>query len=95
MITEDNIRRASAKPAAAVAPSSGSAGPLIPARIEKLTRIQAVGARNLTQSWQQVPHFVQMVRVYMSRAMEKRRALNASGGKTTITDLTGSSDSRD
>ena len=86
MITEDDVRRAAATPAAAGTATSSS-GPLTPARVEKLTRIQAVGARNLTQSWQQVPHFVQMVRIDMSRAMEKRRALNAGGGKTTITDL--------
>jgi uncharacterized OsmC-like protein len=59
----------------------------MPARREKLTRIQAVGAKNLTQSWQQVPHFVQMVRVDMSRTLEKRRAMSAGDAKTTITDL--------
>jgi len=85
MITEDDVRRATTKSVAADA--SQSAGPLAPARREKLTRIQAVGARNLTRSWQQVPHFVQMVRVDMSRAIDKRRALNAEGGKITVTDL--------
>src|SRR5262249_34162685 len=82
MVTEDDVRRA-ARPAAAPDPSA----PLTPVRREKLTRIQAVGARNLTQSWQQVPHFVQMVRVDMSGALAKRRALNAGDAKTTITDL--------
>src|SRR5262249_21739281 len=71
MITEDDVRRAAAAPAAG--PQASAA--LTPARREKLTRIQAVGAKNLTQSWQQVPHFVQMVRVDMSRALEKRRAV--------------------
>ncbi len=85
MITEEDVRRAAAKPAAPA--SAQAAGPLTPARREKLTRIQAVGARNLTQSWQQIPHFVQMVQVDMSRATERRRALNAAGGKTTMTDL--------
>ena len=79
MITEDDVRRAAAAPQAPAA--------LTPARREKLTRIQAIGAKNLTHSWQQVPHFVQMVRVDMSRALEKRRALSAGGAKTTITDL--------
>jgi pyruvate dehydrogenase E2 component (dihydrolipoyllysine-residue acetyltransferase) len=83
MITEDDVRRAAARPAAA--PPASAA--LTPARREKLTRIQAVAAKNLTQSWQQVPHFVQMVRVDMLRALEKRRALSAGGAKTTITDL--------
>jgi len=83
MITEDDVRRAAASPAAAPQPSAA----LTPARREKLTRIQAVGAKNLTQSWQQVPHFVQMVRVDMSRAREERRVLTASGAKATITDL--------
>jgi pyruvate dehydrogenase E2 component (dihydrolipoamide acetyltransferase) len=83
MITEDDVRRAAAAPASGPQASSE----LTPARREKLTRIQAVGARNLTQSWQQVPHFVQMVRVDMSRALEKRRALSAGGTKTTITDF--------
>ena len=84
MITEDDVRRAAEQPAAAPTQSSG---PLVPARREKLTRIQAVGARNLTQSWQQVPHFVQMVRVDMSRAIEKRRAANSAGARITMTDL--------
>ena len=88
MITEDDVRRAAAKPAAAAPPASAqSFGPLTPARREKLTRIQTIGARNLTQSWQQVPHFVQMVRVNMSRALENRRALNSGDGKITVTDL--------
>jgi pyruvate/2-oxoglutarate dehydrogenase complex dihydrolipoamide acyltransferase (E2) component/uncharacterized OsmC-like protein len=83
MITEDDVRRAAAAPAGG--PQASAA--LTPARREKLTRIQAVGAKNLTQSWQQVPHFVQMVRVDMSRTLEKRRALSAGGTRTTITDL--------
>ena len=88
MITEDDVRRAAANPGAAASTASAQAPtPLAPARREKLTRIQAVGARNLTQSWQQVPHFVQMVRVDMSRATEKRRASNAAGTKITMTDL--------
>jgi len=82
MITEDDVRRAAAAPA-----GSQASAALTPARREKLTRIQAVGAKNLTQSWQQVPHFVQMVRVDMSRALEKRRAMSADGAKITITDL--------
>jgi pyruvate dehydrogenase E2 component (dihydrolipoamide acetyltransferase) len=83
MITEDDVRRAAAAPVG----GPQAPGELTPVRREKLTRIQAVGAKNLTQSWQQVPHFVQMVRVDMSRALEKRRALSAGGAKTTITDL--------
>ena len=82
MITEDDVRRAAAAPA-----GSQASAALTPARREKLTRIQAVGAKNLTQSWQQVPHFVQMVRVDMSRALGKRRAMSADGAKITITDL--------
>src|SRR5579885_2383148 len=88
MITEDDVRRAGAKPAAPSPASPASeAAALAPARREKLTRIQAVGARNLTQSWQQIPHFVQMVRVDMSQAMQRRRSLNAGGAKITVTDL--------
>ncbi len=89
MITEEDVRRAASRSSAAAPPSGAAAGPgpLAPARSEKLTRIQAVGARNLTRSWQEVPHFVQMVRIDMSRAIERRRAINASGAKVTITDL--------
>ncbi|MGO9449606.1 MAG: 2-oxo acid dehydrogenase subunit E2 [Candidatus Binataceae bacterium] len=85
MITEDDVRRASETKSAA--PAAAEPGALVPSRREKLTRIQSVGAKNLTQSWQQVPHFVQMVRVDMSRAMEARRALNANGAKVSVTDL--------
>ena len=85
MITEDDVRRTSENQTAAL--SAPTPGALVPARREKLTRIQAVGARNLTQSWQQVPHFVQMVRADMSRAMDARRALNANGAKVSVTDL--------
>jgi pyruvate dehydrogenase E2 component (dihydrolipoamide acetyltransferase) len=94
LVTEDDVRRAAASAAPgetrrpAAAPVQGVAqAPLAPARIEKLTRIQQVGARNLTQSWQQVPHFVQMVRVDMSRALEARKALAADGQRVSITDV--------
>ncbi len=62
-------------------------GALTPSRREKLTRIQAVGARNLTASWNAIPHFVQMVRVDMSRAIAARKSINDGGAKVGITDL--------
>jgi len=101
MITEDDVRAAAAGGAAhqggAAAPSppqaaaaqahAAPAGPLAPARREKLTRVQFVGARNLTRSWSEVPHFVQMVRVDMSRALDARRSLAAGGTKVSVTDI--------
>ena len=84
MITEDDVK--AAKPAA-VAGSNGDGGPLTPSHREKLTRIQAVGARNLAASWSSVPHFVQMVRVDMSRALAARKALNQNGTQVSITDV--------
>ncbi len=98
MVTEDDVKRALEAPQSAPAASTASAsraavsagfgpGPLAPARREKLTRVQMVGARNVTHSWQNVPHFVQMVRVDMSGALAARRGLNAGGAKITVTDL--------
>ena len=84
MITEDDVKRAAEQPAPAPATSDG---PLAPSRREKLTRIQAVGARNLTASWNAIPHFVQMVRVDMSRAIAARKSINEAGAKVGITDL--------
>ena len=60
---------------------------LTPARREKLTRIQAVGARNLTASWNSIPHFVQMVRVDMSRALAARKSLEPMADQCRMTDL--------
>ena len=93
-VTEDDVRAAigalttapSARAAGATA-SSPAAGALVPARREKLTRIQQIGARNLVASWQSVPHFVQMVRVDMSRTLAARKAFNAAGGHLSVTDL--------
>jgi len=56
-------------------------------RREKLTRIQSAGARNLSASWNTIPHFVQMVRVDMSRALAARKALNAAATRVTVTDV--------
>ena len=92
-VTEDDVRAAigalTAAPAALAAGASAppAAGALVPARREKLTRIQQIGARNLVASWQSVPHFVQMVRVDMSRALAARKAFNAAGGRLSVTDL--------
>ncbi|MGA8569158.1 MAG: 2-oxo acid dehydrogenase subunit E2, partial [Candidatus Binataceae bacterium] len=92
-VTEDDVRAAigalTAAPAALAAGASAppAAGALVPARREKLTRIQQIGARNLVASWQSVPHFVQMVRVDMSRALTARKAFNAAGGHLSVTDL--------
>src|SRR5260370_6317754 len=88
-ITEDDVRKVGAQSAQAGASKSAAiaAAPLSPSRREKLTRIQAVGARNLTASWNTIPHFVQMVRVDMNRALAARRALNASGIRVTVTDV--------
>jgi pyruvate dehydrogenase E2 component (dihydrolipoamide acetyltransferase) len=91
LITEDDVRKigaagAHAAPAASTATAVG-AGPLVASRREKLTRIQAVGARNMTASWSTVPHFTQMVRVDMSRALAARSAIKESGGRVTVTDV--------
>jgi pyruvate dehydrogenase E2 component (dihydrolipoamide acetyltransferase) len=92
-VTEDDVRAAiGAHGDAPAAPVGGTyasptAGALVPARREKLTRIQQIGARNLVASWQSVPHFVQMVRVDMSRALAARKALNADCGHLSVTDL--------
>ncbi len=91
MITEDDVKRAAEQgtpvPAAPAAIATASDGALVPSRREKLTRIQAVGARNLTASWNAIPHFVQMVRVDMSRAIAARLSINEGGAKVGITDL--------
>jgi len=93
MVTEDDVKRAAeqgaSQPAAGAraANAIASDGALTPARREKLTRIQAVGARNLTASWNAIPHFVQMVRVDMSRAIAARKSINDGGAKVGITDL--------
>lgn len=89
MITEDDVKRAAERPVAAsfaTSTTSGDGAPM-PSRREKLTRIQAVGARNLTASWNAIPHFVQMVRVDMSRAIAARKLLTDGGTKVGITDL--------
>ncbi|MGH7864100.1 MAG: 2-oxo acid dehydrogenase subunit E2, partial [Candidatus Binataceae bacterium] len=89
LITEEDVRSALARGVSV--PSSAHRGApastaLAPSRVQKLTRIQQVGARNVTASWQQVPHFVQMVRVDMSRTLEARKALGNSGVRITVTD---------
>jgi pyruvate/2-oxoglutarate dehydrogenase complex dihydrolipoamide acyltransferase (E2) component/uncharacterized OsmC-like protein len=90
-VTEDDVRAAMGALAAAARAKDLSAPPIVaalaPARREKLTRIQLIGARNLVASWQSVPHFVQMVRVDMSRALAARKALNAEGANLSVTDL--------
>ncbi len=95
LVTEDDVKSASAgapagTPSGAAQTSSAptsEAGPLWPSRREKLTRIQAVGARNLGESWRNVPHFVQMVRVDMSRALAARKALAESGTRLSVGDV--------
>jgi pyruvate dehydrogenase E2 component (dihydrolipoamide acetyltransferase) len=84
IITEDDVRKIGAMDAQQ---AKSPPGPLVASRREKLTRIQAVGARNLAASWSTIPHFVQMVRVDMSRALAARRAINAAGGRVTVTDV--------
>jgi pyruvate dehydrogenase E2 component (dihydrolipoamide acetyltransferase) len=87
MITEDDVKRAPEQGTASAAAASASDGGFAPARREKLTRIQAVGARNLTASWNAIPHFVQMARVDMSRSIAARKSINDGGAKVGITDL--------
>jgi pyruvate dehydrogenase E2 component (dihydrolipoamide acetyltransferase) len=93
MVTEDDVKRAGEQgasvPAGAPLAVAGgvSDGALTPSRREKLTRIQAVGARNLTASWNAIPHFVQMLRADMSRAIAARKSINDGGAKVGITDL--------
>jgi pyruvate/2-oxoglutarate dehydrogenase complex dihydrolipoamide acyltransferase (E2) component/uncharacterized OsmC-like protein len=84
MITEDDVNNAGAKPAA---PTPWAELSPMPSHRVPQTRIQQAGARNLTESWRAIPHFVQMVRVDMSRAIAARRALNAAGAKITVGDL--------
>lgn len=91
MVTEDDVKNAGATsaPAPAATPMAAAAetGEIAPSHVEKLTRIQAAGARNLAASWHNVPHFVQMVRVDMSRALSARKALNEKGSRFSVTDL--------
>jgi len=89
LVTEDDVRRIAATPAATgkIEAPAASHGGLVPARRERLTRVQMTGARNVTDSWKSVPQFVQMVRVDMSRARAARQALNSGGGKITVTDI--------
>jgi len=98
MVTENDVRAfavgertravsATATTPGAFAPIASPPSDATPARREKLTRIQQAGARNLAKSWNEVPHFVQMVRVDMSRALEARRSLATLGTKIGITDI--------
>ncbi len=92
MVTEDDVKRSAEQDASqpVVAPTAtllAANGALTPSRREKLTRIQAVGARNLTASWNAIPHFVQMVRVDMSRTIAARKSMTDGGVKVGITDL--------
>ncbi|HVN26849.1 MAG TPA: 2-oxo acid dehydrogenase subunit E2 [Candidatus Binataceae bacterium] len=87
MVTEDDVKRAAEQVASQPAPAPTSDGVFAPSRREKLTRIQAVGARNLTASWNAIPHFVQMVRIDMSRTIAARKAMTDGGAKIGITDL--------
>jgi pyruvate dehydrogenase E2 component (dihydrolipoamide acetyltransferase) len=92
MVTEDDVRAfaapsASATTPGASAPGASSPNDATPARREKLTRIQYAGARNLAKSWREVPHFVQMVRIDMSRALDARRSLASAGTKVSVTDI--------
>src|SRR5579862_4189334 len=88
MITEDDVKRVAEQGASHPAGAADAGdGAFVPARREKLTRIQAVGARNLTASWNAIPHFVQMVQVDMSRAIAARKSINDGGAKIGITDL--------
>ncbi|HSU89905.1 MAG TPA: 2-oxo acid dehydrogenase subunit E2, partial [Sporolactobacillaceae bacterium] len=90
LITEDDVRKIGAESTSAkgaAAEAEITTRPLLASRREKLTRIQSAGARNLSASWNTIPHFVQMVRVDMSRALAARKALNASGSRVTVTDV--------
>ena len=89
LITEDDVRKIVDQPAAQAAQATPaiSTGALAASRREKLTRIQLVGARNVTSSWKEVPHFVQMVQVDMKRALEARRSINESGARVSVTDV--------
>ncbi|HEY6394623.1 MAG TPA: 2-oxo acid dehydrogenase subunit E2 [Candidatus Binataceae bacterium] len=85
MITEDDVSRA--REAAAAPQPAAQVETLIPSHREKLTRIQQAGARNLSASWKEIPHFVQMVRVDMKRAMEARETINRGGAHLSVTDV--------
>jgi pyruvate dehydrogenase E2 component (dihydrolipoamide acetyltransferase) len=99
MVTEDDVRAfaaggerphvgsAASTPTGASAPAASPPSDVAAAHREKLTRIQQAGARNLAKSWSEVPHFVQMVRVDMSRALDARRSLATSGTKVGVTDV--------
>jgi pyruvate dehydrogenase E2 component (dihydrolipoamide acetyltransferase) len=93
LITEDDVRKigvqsgsAELQKGAAIAAQIATR-PLLASRREKLTRIQSAGARNLSASWNTIPHFVQMVRVDMSRALAARKALDAAATRVTVTDV--------
>jgi pyruvate dehydrogenase E2 component (dihydrolipoamide acetyltransferase) len=97
-ITEDDVRQAIEQSSReAMERSSRSTGHQHPgvaankpgssARGEKLTRIQAAGARNVAASWKEIPHFVQMLGIDMSRTLAARRHLNTAGAKYSVTDL--------
>ncbi len=92
LITEDDVRKIGEKGGAQTtqAMPAISTGVLAASRREKLTRIQLVGARNVTASWKEIPHFVQMVQIDMKRALEARRSINASnasGLRVSVTDV--------
>lgn len=96
LVTEDDVNRAIASRSApaAIDPSAAQrsahgpeAAALLAGRREKLTRIQAIGARNLSASWNAIPHFVQMSRVDMSRTLKARKALNQGEVRHSITDF--------
>jgi pyruvate dehydrogenase E2 component (dihydrolipoamide acetyltransferase) len=89
LITEDDVRKIGANntPAEPDKTAAIATPPLLASRREKLTRIQSAGARNLSASWSTIPHFVQMVRVDMNRALAARKALNGSGARVTVTDV--------
>jgi pyruvate dehydrogenase E2 component (dihydrolipoamide acetyltransferase) len=92
-VTEDDVRATmvagtSSGAAAGAAPRGAAPAPAqTPSHREKLTRIQSVGARNLVASWQNVPHFTQMVRVDMSRTLDTRRRANENGAHFSVTDF--------
>ncbi|HXW83325.1 MAG TPA: 2-oxo acid dehydrogenase subunit E2 [Candidatus Binataceae bacterium] len=87
LITEEDVKRAAAEQNRTGVQAPAEANVSGAFRREKLTRIQSVGARNLTASWQTIPHFVQMQRVDMSAAIQARSAAVGERARVSLTGL--------
>src|SRR2546426_843088 len=82
-----------AQPAAPAAPAPAPAAPAAPpeAELVKLSRVQQIIARRLTESKQTIPHFYVSSEVDMTDVLAMRQTLNAAAGeegvKVSVNDL--------